>query len=284
MSTAAVPPSTTRSPAPRRRSLRTGALALAAAAVLLVPACGTGGDDEADDTTTTTEAAGETTTTGDETTTTEDGTTTTEGSGGGEVSADDLEALLPDESDIGADYVGTDLEDDEPSESDDEVAAACPEAAQFMNETGEDDRVGRQFETEDNREIEVKLDPTPSENFDEDTIDTVIDAVNACDVIELENNGINMEMSLDAQRDDTYGDLGVVMRMTALMDHPDFPAPVTLTFSNRAFVVGSVSVSLSATDGLTGATAAEIELIPGDHQILEDLAERLETDVADLQE
>lgn len=267
--------------------LRTLALALIATVALLA-GCSTGGD-EADDATTTTEAEQSTTTADDTTETTgddSDETTTTAGGSGGDVTTEDLDALMPETGDIGPDYEMTaDVEeDDEPSESDAALEEQCPGAAQFMSpDDAASDAAYRLFETSDDREIEIKIDPTPNPNFEEGRIDEVIDAVNSCDTIEVEQDGFTMTLDIEATADDTYGDRGVVISMRATMNHEELLAPLELGFSARAFVVGSVSVSLSSSDGIDGQTADEVHVVPGDHDLLADIAAALEPAVADIQ-
>lgn len=278
----------------RRRPLRATAFAVAATAALLVAGCSTGGDDSADGTTTTS-ADGATSTTGDSTeTTTDDGTTTTEGSDA-EVTTADLEALLPEAADIGSDYSDVTDEQDEDEDDDEDdgddsdmdaaLEQACPEASEFFRDEDEDesDAAIRVFEAADGREIEVKLDPTPNPNFGEDVMAGIIDAVNSCSTIEVEQDGFTMAIELEASADDTNGDRGVTMAMDAHMTHPQLTAPLELHYSARSYVLGSVSVSLSASDGVAGQTNADIEVVPGDHDLLELLAEQLETGVADVQ-
>ncbi|NLD76897.1 MAG: hypothetical protein GX643_09550 [Acidimicrobiales bacterium] len=277
----------------RRRPLKTTALALLTTASLLVVGCGTGGDDASS---TTTEAGETSTTEGtDETTTTSGGdadeTTTTEASDG-EVTKDDLEALLPEASDIGPGYsvVPSDDDDGEDEASGTEMLAAmekaCPDAVEFFRspEDGDEtDAAIRSFADADGREVEVKLDPTPNPNFGEGQMAKVIDAVNSCTTIELDNQGYAMAVDLVATPDDTYGDRGVRLQMLALMSHPQLPAPLELDFTSLAYVLGSVAVSIEAAGAPTGQTAADVRVLPGDVHLLDELAAALEPEVEALQ-
>lgn len=269
------------------RSPRTGrglaAVASLGLALGLLAGCGADGGDEAGPTTT---AA---TTENEDTTTTEDGDTTettetTEGAGGS-VSVEDLEAIMPEAEEIGPDYRSdSDVEEgyDEPSETDDALAEACPEAARFLAEDGDDDdAVERLFETDDGRQVEIRLDPTPNTNFDVDRIDEVVEAVNACETIDLSSDGLQLAMELGAERNDDNGDRGVQLAITATMDHADFPAPITLTGTGHSFLVGDVAVSLMVFDGVDEDAMAAV---PGDHDLLTGLADRLESDVSALVE
>ncbi len=272
--------------APNRRRLRATALALATVGTLLVAACSTGGDDPTSGTAATTTAGGETTTTG-----TDDGgeeTTTTTEDAPREITLADLEAIMPEAIDIGPDYELTaDVEeDDEPSETSDALDQACPAMADFMRDTDgadSDDAAYRKFETADGRNVEVKLDPTPNPNFEEGRIDDVIDAVNSCSGIEVDQDGFRLAIDLLATADSTFGDRGVVLVADMVMTHPELLAPLELKMSSRAFVVGSVAVNIMAGDGVAGATAQDVHVVSGDHRIIDSLAEALEAGVADLQ-
>jgi hypothetical protein len=141
----------------------------------------------------------------------------------------------------------------------------------------------RRFEADDDREIEVKDDPTPNANFDEGRFDEVIDAINSCGTLQVESDGFNMVIELSATADDTYGDRGVTMSMTAVMTHPELLEPLELEFSAHAFVLGSVSVSLTASDGVDGQSAEEVRVVPGDHDLLDGIAAQLEPEIEALQ-
>lgn len=272
----------------RRRPLRITALAVLATASLLVAGCSTGGDDASTDTS----AVDETTTTsGDETTTTADEETTTTGPAG-EVTKDDLEALLPEASDIGPGYsvVPSDDDDGEDAGSGTEMLAAmekaCPDAVEFFRspEDGDEtDAAIRSFADADGREVEVKLDPTPNPNFGEGQMAKVIDAVNSCTTIEFDNQGYAMAVDLVATPDDTYGDRGVRLQMLAVMSHPQLPEPLELDFTSLAYVLGSVAVSVEAAGAPAGQTAADVRVLPGDVHLLDELAAALEPEVEALQ-
>lgn len=260
---------------------RTSRLVIAGfAGALLLAGCGASGGDDIAEATTTTTADSTTTTAGDRS---DDTTTSTEaGSSDGQIDREALDALMPEASDIGADYhSNSDVEEgyDEPDDTDNAVADACPGAAKFMDTAVDKTKAARLFETEDGRNVEVTLDPTPSANFDEGAFDDVIDAINACDTIELAQNGVEMKLDLAAERDDSYGDRGVVMQMHAVMTHASFPAPIELSFRVRSYIIGSVSVSTSVNDGLNEDT---LEAVPGDFDFVDQLAADLEPKVADL--
>lgn len=272
---------------PRRRPI----LVLAASTALLLGACGSSGGDDAG--TTTTPAAEASTTTGapgpsdttDQGEGGEDEPTTTSGSDRGDgatVSLDDLEALMPDASVMGPEYrSNSDVEEgyDDPGETDQAINEACPEAAALTAEQDDTDDVERLFETDDSREVNLRLDPTPSANLDPDRIDAIVDAINACGPVVLDQDGLSIRMDLAAERDDTFGDHGVTMQMQATLSHPSFPAPLELSFRGRAFVVGSVAVTILTSDGIDEDAMAAV---PGDFDRAEALATQMESAVADL--
>ncbi len=268
--------------ASRTRSSRSALLAPVFAAVLLLAGCGeTGGDDAA----TTTEATSpdeSTTTTGDETTTTEDGATTTTESSGGDVSIEDLEALLPEADEIRAGYTvqqPDDDDDDDENPADAAIQDACPDAADFFDDQGDDDpKAEREFADAMDRSISVGLDPTPR-NLGADVLDEVIDVVNGCGTITYDQDGFDVSADISAERDDTYGDRGVVMSMSITMEHPQLPAPLQLDMMSHIFVMGSVSVNVEATDGVDDDA---MQAVDGDFDLIPELAALMEERVATL--
>jgi hypothetical protein len=271
-----------------RPSRRRPLLALAVTTALLAGGCGSSGGDA----TTTTTTAGSA-----PTTPTTQGSTATDGStgdeptsttapatdgGGGEVSLDDLEALMPDPSVIGPDYrSNSDVEEgyDDPGETDQAMTDACPEAASLTAEQDDAGDAERLFETDDSRQVNLRLDPTPSANLAPDRIDAIVDAINACAPVVLDQDGLDLTMDLAAERDDTYGDRGVTMQIQATLSHPSFPAPLEVGFRGRAFVVGSVAVTILASDGIDEDAMVAV---PGDFEPAEALAAQMEAAVAEL--
>ena len=279
-------PNSTETDAPTRQWFRSTAFALAAIGALLVAGCSAGGDDPASGTTTSSASGGdETTATGADQD--DDGTTTTGGSGR-DVTTEDLEALLPDASDVGPAYSVAPEEDDDgdsDAEMEEAMEKACPEAAEFMRDDDDDDGDAaiRSFETSNGQGIEVKLDPTPNPNYAEGIMGDLIRAVDACDTVEVEIDGFSVSIEISATPDDTYGDRGVRMQMLAVMSHPALLAPLELDFSSLSYLVGSVAVSIEASGGIAGQTAEEIRVVPGDHDLVDALAAALEPEVEAVQ-
>ena len=172
----------------RRLRMRRSLILVLMAGSLLVAACGTSGGD----------GAASSDGTSDATTTTAPPAT---------VTSEDLEAILPMASDIGPDYTLEESSDDESDDEDedDETSTtegdeedptdkafeeACPKAKELdlMDDEAEenDDEVSVEFSTPQDQGIEVALDPTPGE-FDEATLDEVIEAFNDCGTVEYED-------------------------------------------------------------------------------------------------
>lgn len=261
------PRADTSDPRPRRTTRRALAGVGLTAALLLAAACG---DDAASTTSTTGADAAETT------------TSTASDDGSGEVSEDELEALLPQASDIGPGYAVVETSEEEDGGNEATQAAleeACPEASEFFaDEEDEDDKLEREFSGEQDRSVTVGLDPTPR-NLEEDTLDAVIAAINSCTSASLTQDGFDMTLDLAAERDDTYGERGAQLDMQVTMAHPQLPEPLTLDFRMRVFVVDSVSATIEVTSGVDEQTLTPV---PGDFDLLDSLAPDLEADLRDL--
>lgn len=220
---------------------------------------------------------------GNDTTATTGSTTTTKPDDD-PVSADALRALLPTVAEVGPEYEVA--EKDDPEEDDDQqfeaaVRTACPNAAAFLDDasSSDDDDIAREFETPDDRTISVTLNPDPR-NLGEDELDRLIGVINGCDTIDIEDEDeISASLDLEAERDDTYGDRGMVMQMHVAFGSGLLPEPIELDARIRVFTVGPVSVSINAGDGIDETTLATI---PGDVDIIDTLAADLQTKVEDL--
>jgi len=261
-----------------RRLIAAVAVAVAVA-ILVLSGCGaSGGNDSAatrtsandrGTTTTRTDPSDDTTTTSDNETTTTSNDATTTGPDRSTTTTttsaieEELRVALPAAADIGAPYAYAqpDSNDSADAAGDAAVEKACPEAAAL--DTGNDDDKGKvtaRFETEDGRTIEVSAKPDASD-FGTADIDTVVDAINACDVIEFEQDGTAVQMTLAAQREDAYGEAGVRLGIDVEFAGPPTPDGKKLQFhlEGVTFVVGDLSGSVFATSGLDPATFAPIE-------------------------
>lgn len=272
-----------------RRTTRSALLALVPLLALLA-ACGTSGGDDASpsgDKATTTAATG-----GSE------DTTTTEGSDdGGDAAGPSSAALadiLPTVEDIGEGYEQSDEDladdpeddssdtgDDESDPTEDAILEACPGAKvleELDNTSGDNpDEVSREFATESDQTIEVALDPT-GEDFSEENVDTVVEALADCGTIKTtDEDGNEIEMTIEAERDDEFGDYGVKMSMDATFEI--MGTPVQIEFRGQIFTVDGVTVSVVATSGLDDTT---FEYVPGDYDKVPELAAEMQDRVTSL--
>lgn len=257
----------------------------------LVAGCGTsGGDATAPTTTKAADDGAGTTEPSDDSDTTEP-TDTTEPSDDASVAVADLEALLPTEEEVGPDYTldsssadGTDDSgDDETDSTDEQFKEACPglEQLDFLDSAADagDESAMVSFVTEDDREIEVELDPT-SEDFTEDNLDQLVEAFSGCEDIEItDEDGISYTISITAEPDGSRGDFGLRVDMDIAIDF--MGTPVTFQFAGQAFKIGDVGVFVSATSGLE-ETETDFTPVPLDEEILSDLSDLMENRVNDL--
>ena len=261
----------------------------------LLASCGASGGDEAktDGTTATTTAGSD-----DDSSTTVDGSGDDSGGSGERPTSAQLADLLPTVDDIGGDYEQSDEDlSDEADSSDDSgddsssdegsdpteeaIIEACP-GAEILNEldnTSDDnaDEVSREFSTPADATIEVALDPTPDQ-FDEDTVDQVVEALSDCGKITTEDeDGNAIEMEISAEKTDEYGDFGVSMKMNASFSLMGMTIPID--FEGLIFSVDGTTVSVVATSGLDDTT---FEAVPGDYDKIPDIATLMEDRVASL--
>jgi hypothetical protein len=251
----------------------------------LLAACGaSGGDQASTDGGTTTAASGDGGTT----------STSTEAEDQGSSDAPSVAALvdlLPTAEEIGDGYAVSDEDlTDDPEETDEEdgddatdeaILEACPgaEVLEELDNSGGDnpDEVSREFSTDSDQSIEVALDPT-GDDFTEDNVDKVVDALADCGTIKTKDeDGNEIEMTLEAERDDTYGDYGLKMSMDATFQF--MGTPLSITFRGQIFSVDGVNVSLVATSGLDDAT---FQVVPGDYDKVPELASEMQDRVAAL--
>ena len=266
---------------------RTTPAAIALTAALLLAGCGASGGD--DSSSTTTKADSKTTSTtsdGGSTKDTTAATTTTEAKGSSITEAA-LKAILPEASDIGPDYTldeittggdSGDSSDDEPDATDKAMEEACPEVAKldFGTSGGNEDEVTASFKTKDDRGIEVSLDPSPS-GLEEENIDEIIDAFNACKEIKVTEQGTDMVMTLKAEKLDGFGDFGIKVNFDIAFQM--MGSDLGLQFHGYVFKANDVAVSVLATSGLDPATMAAV---PADVKLLDPLSAEMEKRVGTL--
>lgn len=262
-------------------------LLAACALTLSVAACSTSGQNASTDGGTATTAVAS-----DPSTTTGSGdpvpspSTTEATSGPREVTVADLETILPTAREVGGSYDIDDSGGDNDSSSDPASDAAfetaCPGASDLFESDVDDDEESAEVSMQDgdNRVFEVTLDPVPDPVFDEDSIDQLVDAINGCDtVIFTDDDGWDFTIDLEVERDDAFGDVGVLMSMEVTLDRSELDAPLEIGYTLRSFLVDTVTVSVSASDGIDDVT---YETIPRDDTIVEEYAEVMETRVIDL--
>jgi len=231
-----------------------------------------------------------------------DETTTTaedeDGDDGDQPSTEALVDLLPTADEIGPGYevsdesLGDDADDasddvQEADDADDEedpldkaLVEQCP-GAEFLDElddSGESTtEVSRSFENESEATVEVALDPKPPK-FTEDTVGKIVEALADCGTIEAtDDDGAGIKMTLKAEEYDDQGDFGIAVEMDA--EYTLMGSTIPIEFRGVIFSVDGTAVSVIATSGLDGATYA---LVPGDYDLLPDLAATMEERVASL--
>lgn len=211
------------------------------------------------------------------------------GKGGSGVTLDQLAQILPTSADVGAGY-SIDTTDDSggggPSDADIEAAMkkACPDAESLFAQSSTDNGTSadRTFTTDDNRTIDVSYDTSASDPQGINTaaeIEKLVDAINACDTVEVTSDEFSMAMDLRARSDDTYGDRGMVLDIHAKLSGAQLPSGLFVDMRYRIFQVGDVDVAINATSGIDQDT---LEVVPADSDIQDRLSHKAETDIAAL--
>ena len=263
------------------------------ATVGFVAGCGTSGGDDASPTTTAGKASSSSTSDGSsDTTEPSDATTsgstettaTTKGHGAAPTLAE-LQAILPKASDIGTGYTlqGDDSSDDSSDETDKQLEEACPGISklEFLGQGQSDGSTATaNFATEDDREVDVELDPTPT-HLTADNVDQIVSTLDGCKDVKVsdDSSGFSIQMSISARREDGYGDFGMRMDMQATVSAMGLEIP--LTFAGHAFSVDGVGVYVSATSGVDDS-GNDIRPIPYDADILDSVSSLMEDRVGAL--
>lgn len=252
--------------------MRRHRLAIAALALLLpLAACGTSGG--------------------------EDGASAPEGDGSSSAPTEaELESILPTAEEVGEGYTvvtddaddaddddqGTDdtAEDTEADDAtDDAFAEACPGAdiLEGLDSADDDaDQVAREFENEQQATIEVSLESTP-DDITEEKVAELIDVLNECGTIEMEEDGTSMELTFEAEPYDEHGDYGAQLSMEATATVMGIP--LEIGFSGVLFSQDGTTVSVTASSGLDEDT---FEQVPADDQLIAPLAELMSQRLAEL--
>ncbi len=219
-------------------------------------------------------------------------TTAEEGDARSATSAD-LADILPTVEDIGEGYEVSDEDlDDTPAEPTDDDSAtadptqkaileACP-GAKILDEldsgsSDNADEVSREFSTDADATVEVSLDPTVG-TFTAENADKVVQALADCGTIKTtDEDGAKIEMTIEAEPTEEHGDYGLKMTMEATFEL--MGAPVNIEFRGLIFSVDGTVVSVVATSGLDDAT---FQFVPGDYDLVPDLATEMQDRVAAL--
>ena len=259
-------------------------LAALASAMVLFGACSAeGGGEDAGPTTAATESTTTTPEGGDDETTptTTEPTTTTDdsgGDGGGAPTSDELTAILPVATDVGPGWTETEPSSD--SEDDSSFDEQCPAAAELgLNDEDQSDEVHAAFVDAEERQVDITLSPSADEIDDEELADFV-DALNDCGTLtETDETGLLTTLDIEATVDATYGDQGVRLQADVALSGGSLTQDVTVTIYALLWRTDTVSVELTATDGVDPTA---LESVPIDPELLTPLADDLDAQVNDL--
>lgn len=207
----------------------------------------------------------------------------------------DLEELLPGIAEIGQGYEldaafgqGGDASSDR--EWDDAASDACPELEEFSTDysgvftvaaTAEPANAARAFSDEVGRSVIVSITDGADELLlDEDQLEELISAINSCDTIRFTNvQGIDVAVKFQAQPDNRYGDLGLVMTMDQDLSGGLLPREIRMAGHVRMFQSGATTVAITTIDGIDPETFRKI---PVDHRLAARLAARIDEDLTGL--
>jgi len=214
---------------------------------------------------------------------------TTESSSPRDIEPGALARILPMADEIGADYTEVAPQSDEEvatddNSADDNLIQAC-EALEdldyFGSNDGDDDQVSASFEAEDQREIEVRLDPSPT-RLAADTVDDLVAAFNKCGEVTIddENTDSTITFQLAAERSDQFGDFGLELTLDASFEL--LGAPLELSFHGQAFVSEGIGVFISAISGFETDETQQTTLVPADVDLLPAIAALMDERTASL--
>lgn len=201
-----------------------------------------------------------------------------------QITEDDLEQLLPFADDIGDDYSeAPDDEEDEESTGDRAIAQACPVFDELQDpETGDEIEANRKFKTEDDRTVSVGFSATLGDGplSSKAKFLKAVDAINDCDEITFQDDGMDVTVNFAFRADDEFGDFGGTMTMETNVKviGPDGPIKIEGHGAMRIYVVDTIGVAIDATSGTDDA----LKTIDADLELLDILGESLESQVKDL--
>lgn len=201
------------------------------------------------------------------------------------LTAEQLEAIMPTADDIGNGYApkAPEAEDDDVV-SDAAMEEACPEATELAAQLGTDEEstnvVEREFETEDGRQIQIALNPE-AEALAGDDLTDLIAAVNECDAVEISGDDADTTMTFGMAEDDRWGDQGFEVTIGVHVEGDQLPQPLDLELHGVGYRLGTVGVTVFATDGVDETTFAAV---PADVELASELAADLEPEIEALLE
>lgn len=201
------------------------------------------------------------------------------------LTAEQLEAIMPTADDIGNGYApkAPEAEDDDVV-SDAAMEEACPEATELAAQLGTDEEstnvVEREFETEDGRQIQIALNPEAEELADDELSD-LIAAVNDCEPVKHSDEDADTTFTFEMSEDDQWGDQGFEMTFDVRVESEQLPQPLDLELHGVGYRLGTVGVTVFATDGVDETTFAAV---PADVELASELAADLEPEIEALLE
>lgn len=202
-----------------------------------------------------------------------------------EVTIADLESILPTAREVGSTFEIDEEEDDSGSDTGDDknqaaLDAACPGVSDLVEDDGgESESAKISLQDADNRVFEISLDPEPDPIFQPDAIDDFVEAVNDCDTVTYTDDGWDFTIDLEASRSDDLGDAGITLVMDLTLDREELDSPLQIGYLIRSFLIDTVSVTVSTSDGLDDVT---YETIPRDESLVDEFSAEMATRVTDL--
>lgn len=252
----------------------TRGLGLLAVAALLATGCGAKGTSEGSPATTA--APGNATTIAPDPNTDPPETTTTTDPDDGQVTAADLESILPTAADIGSQFdeaPADDADDDDPDPIGDAIDGQCPDITD-LGDDDEDDRVSANFEDDEGRTVTVELSPSAKER-DPEELAEYLDVINECVDVTASDDQYDYIISFKASEEKALGEQAIRLASIVTISGGDLEAPLSLTNYAYNFRVGTVGARVGGSDGTVGSERAEFDATDLD-PIAQDLEDRID--------
>lgn len=166
----------------------------------------------------------------------------------------ELEKLFPLRADLPTGYTRPErgsTSDDDTGEFDDQ----CPQMAEATKDLGTRSRkeLERAWTNPKNARIEVTLNGRAKVR-DDAIIDRYIEAANSCGEMDFSSGGPGSTITLQASREDRWGEQGFRMKIEVTLNDERLPRPVTVRGESISFRRGSVSVTVSVQGGVDEET------------------------------